>query len=162
MKALIIYDSFFGNTEKIAQAIGDAIAGIMDVEICKVSDIEPVQLKELSLLIVGSPIRAFRPSPTITKFLKSIPVGSLNGVKAAAFDTRIGIENIKSRTLRFFVNFFGYAAKPISEKLRKKGAEIVIAPEGFFVNDTKGPLQDGELERAAAWSKQIISKLQST
>jgi flavodoxin I len=159
MKALIIYDSFFGNTEKIAKAIGSTISGQMDVEVCKVSDIKLEQLKGLFLLIVGSPTRAFRPSPAITKFLNSIAAGSLSGVKAASFDTRISISDTNSRFLRFMANLFGYAAKPISEKLGKKGAQIVIAPEGFLVKDTKGPLKDGEIERVAEWARQIISKL---
>ncbi len=162
MKALIIYDSFFGNTEKVANAIGDAISGQMDVEVCTVSDIKSEQLKGLSLLIVGSPTRAFRPSPAITKFLNSITSGSLSGVKAAGFDTRISISDTKSRFLRFMANLFGYAANPISEKLGKKGAQIAIAPEGFFVKDTKGPLKDGELERACEWARQIITIFQST
>jgi hypothetical protein len=54
---------------------------------------------------------------------------------------------------------FGYAAKPISEKLRKKGGELIIAPEGFFVKDVEGPLKEGELERAAAWAREITAVL---
>jgi flavodoxin I len=158
MKALIIYDSFFSNTEKVAQAIGNAISGKMDVEVCNVRDIKPEKLQGLTLLIVGSPTRAFRPSPAITKFLKSIPIGNLSDIKAAGFDTRISINDTPSGFLRFMANLFGYAAKPICKKLEKAGAQIVIAPEGFFVNDTKGPFKDGELERAADWAKQIERK----
>ena len=76
-------------------------------------------------------------------------------MKAAAFDTRISTDDIKSRVLGFMVNMFGYAARPISEKLRKKGAQIVVAPEGFFVKDTEGPLKEGEIERAGEWAKKI-------
>jgi flavodoxin I len=159
MKALIIYDSFFGNTEKIARAIADALGSSMEVEVYKVSDAKPERLTGQDLLIVGSPTRAFRPSPGISGFLKNIPPNRLQGVKAAAFDTRISTVDIKSRALRFLVDLFGYAAKPISKKLGKKGAQIVIAPEGFLVGDTEGPLKQGELERAAAWAKQIIAAL---
>jgi len=162
MKIVIIYDSFFSNTEKIAKAIGDAIAWKGSVVVCKVSDITPEQLKDFHLLIVGSPTRAFRPSPAITKFLKSIPAGCLAGVKAAGFDTRISMSDTNSRFLRFMVKLFGYAAEPISKMLANKGAEIAIAPEGFCVKDTKGPLINSEIERAAEWAKQIISKLQAT
>ena len=156
MKALIIYDSFFGNTEKIAHAIGDALSSSMKVEVFKVSDVKPEQLTGLDLLIVGSPTRAFRPSPGISSFLKNVSANQLQGIKAAAFDTRISVNYIRSHLLRFLMDLFGYAAKPISKKLGKKGAQIVIAPEGFGVMDTKGPLKEGEFERAAAWAKQII------
>ena len=159
MKALVIYESFFGNTEKIAQVIGDAFSSLMEVEVCKVSEVRPEQLKGLNLLIVGSPTRGFMPSPAIKSFLRSIPSGGLKNIKAAAFDTRISEDDAKPRVLRFLMKVFGYAAEPISKKLRKKGAEIIVAPEGFCVNDTEGPLKEGELERAATWAKQIIEKL---
>ena len=158
MKALVIYDSFFGNTEKIAQAIGDALGSSMEVKVYKVSEVKPEQLKEINLLIIGSPTRAFNPSPGIKSFIKSIPPNSLQGIKGAAFDTRISEDDAKPRILRFLMKTFGYAAEPISKKLRNKGAEIVIAPEGFCVKDTKGPLKEGELERAASWALQIQGK----
>jgi flavodoxin I len=159
MKALVIYDSFFGNTEKIARAIGEALGEQMEVEVRRVGDVQPEQLNGLDLVIVGAPTRAFRPSPDISRFLKNISTGSLQGVKAAAFDTRICEEDITSRALRFLVRLFGYAAKPIADKLRKKGADMVIAPEGFCVDDNEGPLKKGELERAAGWAKQIMSMI---
>ena len=158
MKALVIYESFFGNTEKIAQAIGEALGSSMEVEICKVSEVKPEQLKEINLLIVGSPTRGFMPSPGIKRFIKSIPANGLQDIKAAAFDTRISEDDAKLRFLRFLMKLFGYAAEPISKKLRNKGAEIVIAAEGFCVEDTEGPLKDGELERAASWALQIQEK----
>ncbi len=157
MKAIVIYDSFFGNTEKIARAIGDALASMGSVETVKVGDVKPEQLEGLDLLIVGSPTRAFRASPGINAFLKKIPPGSLRDVKVAGFDTRISLEDIKSRALSFFVKIFGYAAEPISKKLEKKGGKVAAEPAGFMVKDTEGPLKDGELERAAAWAKQIVT-----
>jgi flavodoxin len=159
MKALVIYDSFFGNTEQIAQAIGNALGSPEDVEIIRVSNVKPEQLMGLKLLIVGSPTRGFRPTPAISNLLKSIPKNGLKGAKVAAFDTRFTIDEIESSVfiLRILVNLFGYAAKPIADKLEKKGGELVIPPEGFFVEGTEGPLKEGELERAADWAKQIVA-----
>jgi flavodoxin len=157
MKALVIYDSFFGNTEQIAQAIGDALGSPEDVEVLRVSNAKPEQLTGLKLLIVGSPTRGFRPTPAISNLLKSVPKSGLKGVKVAAFDTRIALGDIDSRILPVFVKVFGYAAKPIADRLAKKGGELIIPPEGFFVKGSEGPLKDGELERAADWAKQIIA-----
>ena len=159
MKTLIIYESFFSNTEKIAKAIGEGFDFPGGIEVCKVNEINLERLKSIDLLIVGAPTRAFRPSPGIVKFLKSIPAKSLQGVKAASFDTRMVLEDVKVPILRLFIKLFGYAAEPISKKLRKKGAEIIADPEGFCVKDTEGPLKDGELERAKEWSKKIIINL---
>jgi flavodoxin I len=160
MKVLVLYDSFFGNTERIAQSIGDALGQTGDVGIVRIVDVKPEQLAGLKLLIVGSPTRAFRPTPAIKNFLKSIPKNGLKGVKVAAFDTRMTEEEIDSAVfiLRFFVNIFGYAAKPISDRLVKKGGQLIAPPEGFFVQGMEGPLKEGELERASEWAKQIVAK----
>ena len=162
MKAFVVYDSFFGNTERIAQSIGNALGRPEDVGIMRVGDVRPEQLAGLKLLIVGSPTRAFSTSPAIKKFLKSIPKNGLKGVKVAAFDTRITDEEIDSAVffLRFLVNIFGYAAKPIVDRLVKKGGQLIAPPEGFYVQGTEGPLKEGELERAKEWAKQIMATLE--
>ena len=159
MKTLIVYDSFFGNTEKIAQAIGNSLGSKENVEILRVSEVKPEQLIGLELLIVGSPTRAFRPTKAIMGFLNKIPLNGLKGVKVAAFDTRISTVDVNSRFLNILVKLFGYAAKPIAYKLEKKGGSLIIPPEGFLVKDSKGPLKDGELERAADWAKLIMETL---
>ncbi len=158
MKALVVYDSFFGNTEQIAQAIGDGLSSGGEVAILRVSDVKPEHLTGLTLLVVGSPTRGFRPSPAISDLLKGIPANSLQGVKVAAFDTRIAVSDINSAIGRFFVNLFGYAAKPILDRLTTKGGEAVLPPEGFFVKGTEGPLKEGELERATQWAGQIVAR----
>jgi flavodoxin len=158
MKALVIYDSFFGNTEKIAQAIGQALGAQGEVEVRRVSEVKAEQLAGVDVLVVGSPTRAFRPSPAISSFLAGIPEGGLRGVKVAAFDTGIPAQYAPS-ILRFFIKLFGYAAKPIADKLTKKGGELAAPPEGFFVKGSQGPLQEGELERAANWAKRILAAL---
>ncbi len=157
MKALIVYDSYFGNTEQVAQAIATALGSSKDVGILRVGKVKSEQLKGLKLLIVGSPTRAFNPTTALKNFLRSVPKNSLNGVRVAAFDTRISQDEINSGIISFLVKLFGYAAKPIAGKLKKKGGELVVSPEGFFVQDTEGPLKEGELERAAKWAEQIIS-----
>lgn len=159
MKTLIVYDSFFGNTEKIAQAIGNSLGSKEDVETLRVSDIKLEQLIGLELIIVGSPTRVFKPTKAIMNFLNKIPLDSLKGVKVAAFDTRISTVDVNSRFLNILVKLFGYAAKLITDKLEKKGGSLIIPPEGFFVKDSEGPLKDGEPERAADWAKLIMKKI---
>jgi flavodoxin len=89
MKALVVYDSVFGNTEKVAQAMGQALGSQAEVQTLRVGDVKPEHLAGLDALIVGSPTRAFSPTPAIKNWLKSLPSNSLKGVKVAAFDTRI-------------------------------------------------------------------------
>jgi flavodoxin len=157
MKTLVVYDSVFGNTERIAQAIGNAIGPQEQVETLRVGDVESEQMAGVELLVVGSPTRGFRPTDAITGFLKSI-AGDLKGVKVAAFDTRFAMDDIGSSALRFLVKTGGYAAKRIAGRLKKGGGDLVMPPEGFFVSDTEGPLKEGELDRASEWARQIIAK----
>jgi len=154
--ALIIFDSYFGNTEQIARAIGEGIGSGAYVMILKAGDVTPEQLQDANILVVGSPTRAFRPSPAIAAFLKRIPPKGLAGVRVAAFDTGIPLEDAPFRLLRLMMKLFGYAAAPIAKKLVSKGGELALPPEGFFVGDTKGPLKEGEVERAREWGRRVM------
>ena len=154
-KTLIIYDSFFGNTEKIARAIGQIMKNQKDTSISCTSDFKPELLEGVELLIVGSPTRAFSPSTAIKAFVKNIPAKSLGGVKVAAFDTRMDINAKMPAILRFLAGIFGYASQPILNGLVRKGGEQVSPSAGFIVTGTEGPLAEGELERAAEWAKKI-------
>ena len=155
LRIMVIYDSYFGNTERIAKKIGETLHLTEEVKVIKVSEVEHGMLTRLEYLIVGSPTRAFRPTTAISNLLKELP--SLKDMKVTAFDTRIAKEDTKSRILGFMVNIFGYAAKPIADSLVKKGGSLVVPPEGFYVMDSKGPLKDGELERATEWARKIIT-----
>lgn len=161
MKALVVYESFFGNTEQVAQAVAEVLAAHADVVVKRVSEVQPAQLTGLDLLVVGSPTRAFRPSPGTSAWLAQLPAGSLTGVKVAAFDTHIPIEGIKSRLVRALLRplLTRYAAKPIADRLQSKGGTLVVPPEGFGVQGTEGPLVAGELERARAWASQILAAM---
>jgi len=152
---LVVYDSFFGNTEKIAQAIGVALG---DAMVKRVSEVTPQDLADLKILFVGSPTRAFSPSPETKIFLKNLGVNTLCGVKAAAFDTRIPKDQAESSFLRFMINLFDYADKKIAKALSKAGAELPLENAGFGVKGTEGPLIDGELERAKQWASGIFAE----
>lgn len=151
---LVIYDSFFGNTEKIAQAIGEALG---NVPVKKVDQVKQEDLQNLQILFVGSPTRAFQPSPAVKAFLKGLKQKVLKDVKAAAFDTRIPKDQTTSGFLKFMISLFGYADKKIETLLVKAGAKLAVESNGFGVTGTEGPLVEGELERARNWAKKILS-----
>ena len=153
MKVLILYDSVFGNTEKIALAMAGALDDSSSA--IKVNDIDIKRLNEQDLLVVGSPTRGFRPTEEIAQLLKNLPDGYLKGKKAVAFDTRIPLESIGNKFFRGMVKLGGFADKVISNQLRKKGAEV-LPSTGFFVNASEGPLAEGEVERAAEWIRSLV------
>jgi len=147
MKALVVYDSLYGNTEKIAQAIGGGIGG--EVKVVKVGEANPAELGSYDLVIVGSPTQGGRHTVATREFLGKIPADALKDKRVASFDTR-------GKT--WVVKIFGWAANRIADALKEKGSNLVAPGEGFFVKTVKGPLVDGELERAAAWAKAIAEK----
>ncbi|MBN1428810.1 MAG: flavodoxin family protein [Anaerolineae bacterium] len=156
MKALVIYDSVFGNTEQIARAIGDALVSMGSVEVLPVSQVMADNMRGLDVLIVGSPTRSLRPTEGINRFLSRLAKGQIQGVRVAAFDTRWALETIDGGFLRFVVGKGGYAANAIGRMLKRKGGSLTMAPEGFLVTGGEGPLKDGELERAADWARHLL------
>ena len=151
MNVLIVYDSVYGHTEKIAQAIGGAIPG--EVKVRRVGEVTPSELNTLDLLIVGAPTHGGRPSPATKEFLNNVSEQAIRGLSVAAFDTRL--------TTRW-ARILGFAAGKIGKSLEKKGGVLLVSPEPFFVIKGKGPLKEGELERAASWAKKIMEKKQES
>jgi len=157
MKASVIYDSQYGNTEKIAQAIGRALETQAEVSVFRVEQVRYGHLAGIDLLVVGSPTQRFNPTLALGNFLKSIPSQALKDVKVAAFDTRLAWEAIQTMPpLPFLERIFGYAASRIGKLLQRKGGRLVTEPEGFFVEGMEGPLSAGELERAEIWAKKLF------
>lgn len=143
MNTLVIYDSVYGNTKLIAHAIGSGLGA--NTPVVAVADVKPEMLNGVGLLVVGSPINAWRPTVKISAFLSNLKPGQLAGVKAVAFDTRV----------KLFIH--GNAAKLIADALVRAGATMIGDPEGFIVKGKEGPLADREIERATEWAKRLIS-----
>ena len=145
MNTLIVYDSLYGNTGKVAEAIA-AIIG-EDGQLVHVSLVDYDGLKDVDTLVVGSPTHGGMPSQSIQTFLSRLPAPAKPSAKALAFDTRLTWK---------FLEKHGGAAEKIAEDLRAKGWRLHLSPEGFFVGGLRrGPLKSGELERATLWAKQI-------
>lgn len=153
---LVVFDSVFGNTEKIARAIAGGLFPQTEVEVMTINQVKTLSLTDLNLLVVGSPTRGFKPTPDITAWLQGLPAKSLAGVRVAAFDTRIPQDVLKKNFfLRLFSKMIAFAADPIAKELTSKGGSLVIPPEGFIVVESEGPLAEGELQRAADWAGKL-------
>lgn len=158
MKTLIVYDSKYGNTEKIAKSIGDALTGDVltgDVKVLRVDKVNLSELESINLCIIGSPTHGFRPSKPAQKFLDALSSNALKGIDVAAFDTRMPASEV-AIGLRLLMKIGGYAAPRIAGVLEKKGGNLAVSPEGFLVKGREGPLKKEELERAASWAKKIV------
>jgi flavodoxin I len=144
MKALVVYDSMFGNTEQIARRIGETLTGT--VRVVKSGGVSLQDLNGLDLLVLGSPTVGGRATKPMQEFVENLPRTVAEKVRYAAFDTRISMKSAR---------IFGYAAPRIAEALSQKGGCAVLAPEGFIVKGRSGPLADGELQRASEWAKRL-------
>ena len=139
MKSLIIYDSNFGNTKQIAEIIAETLSG----RAVSVNDFKEDDLAGIDLLVVGSPINAWRATPKVQTFLLNLKNSQLKRVSAAAFDTRIKIF------------FSGNAAKRIARSLTEAGAELITPPLAFYVKEKEGPLVNGEIAKAKSWARHL-------
>ena len=142
MQVMVVYDTQYGNTERIAWAIGEAVGGM----VLKVAKATLTDLKMCGILIIGSPMHGGWFTEGIRDLLQTSP--ALEGVNVAVFDTR---------TRR---SLFGFASPRISRSIIKNGGKLLAPPEGFIVQGIKGPLREGELERAAAWAKLLLQGCQ--
>jgi flavodoxin len=146
MNTLIAFDSQYGNTEKIAKAIGAALLG--DVKVLRSDDVNVTEMSSYDLLILGTPTYGGRPMQPMQEFMNRLSNLAMDGKNFAAFDTRLATP---------FVKVFGYAAPKIEIELKAKGGKAIVPAVGFLVSGSKPPqLKEGELEKAAAWAKTII------
>ncbi|HEY8472594.1 MAG TPA: flavodoxin [Natronosporangium sp.] len=162
MRALVVYESMFGNTQAIAEAIGGGLASTMAVEVIEVGA-APTQLADdLDLLVVGGPTHAFSMSRPQTRAdaIKQADgpvisigdglrewVGRVSGtVAAATFDTRVTRPRLA-----------GSAARAAERRLRRRGLRMVAKPASFYVQGTTGPLCPGETDRARRWGEQLAA-----
>lgn len=154
MKVLVAYDSQYGNTEQVAKAIAGALPG--DVRLALATEVLAHEIAGCDLVIVGSPTQGGRPTAGTKIFLGRLGEGSLKGVAVAAFDTRIESRG-RGIAMRLLLRTVGRAAPRIASALTAKGGHLALAPEGFYVADKEGPLEDGEVERAAAWGRELAA-----
>ena len=149
MNIIIVYDSIYGNTENIARAIASGAGSSETTTIRKVTECEPDELKSTGLLIIGSPTQGGKATIPIQEFLDKLIALNIKTINIAVFDTRLATR---------LVSIFGYAAGKITDYLKKNGITLISPPEGFLVKGSKGPLKEGEMERAAKWGKMLTEK----
>lgn len=174
MHALVVYESMYGNTKMVADAIADGIGSPAEVRVLQVSDARTEDVAACDLLVVGGPTHVHGISRISTRHLAVDTVtgpegelvdernvegeglrewlGSLPGtrLKAATFDTRIDAPAL----------FTGRASKGIAKSLRNSGFEIVAEPESFLISK-ETHLLPGEEDRARKWGRMLRTAAQS-
>jgi flavodoxin len=155
MKSLVLYDSAYGNTAKIARVIYHVLAAKSDARLIALDDLRFSTLGKVDLLVVGSPTQGGRPTQGLEGFLKNLPPDALGNIRVAAFDTRLDIR-AQAFLLRLVMSTARYAASKIARLLVSKGGELITKPRGFIVSDTEGPVLDAEITHAEKWAEKLL------
>ncbi len=169
MKALVVYETWFGNTAKVARAVAAGLENYLTVEVVDVLEAPDAIAELLDLVVVGGPTHAFslsRPSTRVDavhqgaantrterglrEWLEALHKGPHSEL-VAAFDTRVG----KGRHLP------GSAARKAAQLTRHSGFAAAAKPVSFYVEDLAGPLLPGELARAEAWGERLGREAQA-
>ncbi|UBU08769.1 flavodoxin family protein [Nonomuraea gerenzanensis] len=170
MDALVVYESMFGNTGQIAEAIAEGLATRLRVEVTEVAAAPAKVGPEVALLVVGGPTHAFSMSRASTRrsaaqqatrplvsrgdgvreWLATLTTASA-AIASAAFDTRVAKPRMP-----------GSAARGIAKRLRRLGVRAAAPAQSFYVTGTEGPLVAGELERARQWGESLAASFPVT
>jgi hypothetical protein len=168
MKALVMYESMFGNSERVARAVAAGLEEYGEVVVRDVTSAVPGEVPaDVDLLVTGGPTHAFSMSRPNTRedairqgagqglatsglreWLGAMP-SDVHLLSSAAFDTRVS----RARRLP------GSAARSAARALRRRGARLVLDPESFYVDDVAGPLGGDELDRAREWGRTLAAVL---
>ena len=140
METVVVYDSKFGNTRKLAEIMAKAIETSGKVRVFGLETLLPEDLGNVDLLIVGGPTQSHGLSPRMRQFTDVLTATSANGAVAATFDTRYRMPEVVS----------GTAAKKIARRLKRKGIHVFQSPESFFVTRGGEPQLETGADTAAA------------
>ncbi len=174
MSVLVVYESMFGNTRAIAEAVADGLrtaltarGADLPVDVVEVTDAPASLPQDIPLLVVGGPTHAFSMSRESTRedALRQAHVadaaraatGLREWIAAAAVPDHVTVVTFDTRVKKAFVP--GSAAKSAARALSGRGFPDVARGETFWVVDTPGPLVEGELERARAWGAELAAHL---
>ena len=153
MKGLVIYDSSYGNTKKIAETTAETLKeSEIEVDLFHVKDVKKLSAKDYNFLVLGSPTKFGTMSFTVKGFLGKVKSKEWMNKPFAAFDTE-NPENIERKE--------GSAAEKIAEKLIEKQMNQLLPVLKAVVLGWKGPLQEGEIKRAKEYATRLATELKS-
>jgi hypothetical protein len=171
-RALVVYESVFGDARTIAHAIADGLSSSIPADVLAATEAPAEIGPDVGLLVVGGPTHALgmpRPSTRegavkqygadipdtdtgLHEWLESVRVAD-GGIPSAAFDTRSSGHPMLTK--------MDHAARTEKKLLGKLGTQVIAPAEHFFVADTKGPLVEGEEDRARRWGQTLAELVAS-
>jgi flavodoxin len=158
MRAVVVYDTQFGNTEQVARAVAQGLGDKGPVDLLAATAAVGQPEVPPDLLLIGGPTQRHGMSPALRAYVDALPRDRLGTTRLATFDTRYRMAPLLS----------GSAAKEVAARLRRTGFRLVAAPESFFIERDRPPngekrrhgseqLEPGELDRAREWGRRLAS-----
>ena len=166
-RALVVFESMFGNTERVARAVAEGLAEHIHVNLVRAGP-DVTLPDDVDLIVIGGPTHAFgmsRPSTRVSagqqgagesaaggtglrEWLDLLPEPTAYRPATAAFDTRIRKPGVP-----------GSAARSAARRLRHAGLPVVVPPMSFWVRGTGGPLLPGEEDRASSGCRELAQTM---
>jgi Flavodoxin domain len=167
MRSLVVYESWFGNTRRIAQQVAAALAADGEVEVISVDDPLP-SLVHLDLLVLGAPthVHGLSSTPSRKGAIDQRGEAGEPGIGARGWidrlpahgGPRVAVCDTRAHKPALLV---GSAAHGMARRIRRRGYELAVEPGSFFVEGTEGPLEEGEIERAWEWGRKLANEVLS-
>lgn len=167
VRALVVYESMYGNTEEIARSVGEGLGTELQVDVLEV-DSAPPTTEGYDLIVVGGPTHAHMMSSKSSRADTAKKAGEKVVSKGTGIRDWIGkIAPHRSRSpfATFDTRFdkpawvTGSAARGAASRLRRRGFERLSPPVSFFIEGGEGPLREGEIDRAFEWGERLAVRL---
>jgi hypothetical protein len=168
MSALVVVETYFGNTRHIADVVADRLTEIgIETAVVSVED-APTQLDDgMELLVVGAPTHNLGLSTVESRRTASAQVGRLEPrIGVREWVGLVGLPNVPPLVALFDTRtghpwMAGSAAAQASVLFVRRRLPVLAARETFWVQGITGPLTAGEDERARRWTNAVAARVQS-
>ena len=149
-KAIVIYESKYGNTKRVAETIIEGINEIEKIEtvLKEPKQMEPTEILDYDLILIGSPNHWGGPTRGIKKFIDKLEKIGLEGKMGAVFDTCLGRD-------------FSKAVRKMEERINEKvpGLKLITPGLSIKVREMKGPIVEGELPKCREFGNKIAKQM---
>jgi len=154
MKSLVVYDSYFGNTELVAKTIHETLKNQGTSKLIHVSEASDLDIEDFDLVVVGSPTRYYKPTKPIVQFVRE---AKSYDIQIALFDTRMDAED--HWILGPAERILGFAADTMATIVDMGRAQMDVEPLGVYVKTTQGPIGKRSLRDVETWTNLVIQAM---
>jgi flavodoxin len=144
MNATIVYQSHHGNTAFVAGIMAEELACEVSVQLVRIDQATEAQVTQSDLLLFGGPAAELNGAYDILAWLQRLPRTALDRAAIAVFDTQLRSQHTWAES----------TASALAKAVHRTGGMLILPPESFFLLFRAGPLEDGELARAANWARE--------